>query len=192
MDTYCAWNLPGKVSNSNWPHAALHYWQLNLKSADKRGATRAVQCVQCKNLRWERENIGSYTWTFVLPAQPTDERKGRGWGGGKRRRRREWEGRGKKGTRGYGEKGGDRGKWRRERLLLVMCTFVQRFGEYQHTLICFNIQLPCSLHLSFFFFFLDQWCSRGTNHLPSSPGYNTSHTVCFNEQIDPEESNTAN
>lgn len=143
------------------------------KSADKRAATRAVQCVQCKNLRWERENIGSYTWTFVLPAQPTDQRKGRGGGGGGGSEK----GEAKQGTWGYGEKGGDTGKWRRERLLLVMCTFCTTFS---------------SVVALIFLFLKYKWCSEGPNHLASSPGYNTSHTACFSEQTDPLGSNTAN
>lgn len=110
-----------------------------------------MQCVQCKSLRWERDNRGSYTWTFVLPAQPTDERKGREWGGEKGGRGGSEKGEAKKGGWGYGEKRGDTGKWRRERLLYVMCRFV-----------CFKYHFqPCGsfpllmLHQSTFLLHLD-------------------------------------
>lgn len=118
-------------------------------------------CVQCKNLRWERENIGSYTWTFVLPAQPTDERKGRGWGrggegGGS-------EGEGKKVHEGM-ERKEETQESEREKNYFWSCErFVQRFGEY-HTLLCLRL-LSALLWLANSFSFLFFKISDGVEDL---------------------------
>lgn len=68
------------------------------------------------------------------------------------------------------------------------CTFVQTFGEQQHILTCFSTT-SCSVVFSFYFKVSD--AVEDQNHLPSSPGNNTSHTVCFSEQTDPAGSNAA-
>lgn len=65
----------------------------------------AVQCVPCESQRRERQNISSYTWTFVLPARPTDEGKvsgneGEVKGWGKNKMEEEWREREEEGSEG--------------------------------------------------------------------------------------------
>lgn len=55
--------------------------------------------------------------------------------------------------------------------------------------------LSCGNLVFFFFLFFfrrDKCCSGARNHVPSLPGYDTSHTVCISEYSDPVGSNIAN
>lgn len=131
--------------------------------------------MQCKNLRWERENIGSYTWTFVLPAQPTDEKKGRGGGGGSEK------GRGKKKVHEGMERKEETQESEGEKDYFWSCACLSRrlvnISTHWFVLDHLKLNFICChsealWHRAFpFFLFLDQWCDQTTVllHLDTTP-----------------------